>query len=100
MVGQRVESHNPGKDDTRHTNSCYFTMAAKDDEGNLKEVPGLLLQNRQELVRFCEGKIIRDLSRHKRKSLAGDFQDQSNEQLRAACLGERCRVSSESSGNT
>jgi len=92
LVGMRVECHNPRKGETRHTNSCYFTMAAKDDDGNLMEVPGLLLQNRQELVRFCEGKIIRDLSRHKRKSLAGDFQDQSNEQLRAACLGERCRV--------
>jgi acyl-CoA hydrolase len=99
LVGMRVECYNPRNGETRHTNSCYFTMAAKDDEGNLKEVPGLILGNRQELVRFCEGKIIRDLSRHKRKSLAGDFHDQSSEQLRAACNGERCRILPEKADN-
>lgn len=92
LVGMRVECHNLRRGEIRHTNSCYFTMAAKDDEGNLLEVPALRLRNRKELVRFCEGKIIRDISRQKRLSLQQDFRDSSNEELANQCKGERCQV--------
>lgn len=92
LVGMRVESHNPMTGEIRHTNSCYFTMAAKDSEGKLKEVPSLVLRTRQELVRFCEGKIIRELSRQKRKSLASNFGEKSIKELTEACMHERCLV--------
>ena len=37
IVGIRVESLNPISGKVNHTNSCYFTMAAKDESGNLNE---------------------------------------------------------------
>lgn len=92
LVGMRVESYNPRKGETRHTNSCYFTMAAKDDEGRLQEVPPLIIRSRQELVRFCEGRIIRELSRQKRNSLSGDFSGFSIAQLSEICREDRCTI--------
>ena len=41
IVGMRVESFNPITSVTTHTNSCYFTMAAKNEDGSLREVQGL-----------------------------------------------------------
>lgn len=38
-VGIRVETENIQRGDTRHTNSCYFTMVAVDDAGSPLELP-------------------------------------------------------------
>nr|WP_296767827.1 acyl-CoA thioesterase [Rhodococcus sp. (in: high G+C Gram-positive bacteria)] len=40
-VGIRVETENIQRGDTRHTNSCYFTMVAVDDDGKPLELPPL-----------------------------------------------------------
>lgn len=75
IVGIRVESLQPRTGELKHTNSCYFTMAAKDDEGHLREVPFLQLENEKELRRFCEGKAIRKLSLEKREFLKANLVD-------------------------
>ena len=92
IVGMRTESFNPRTGNTRHTNSCYFTMAAKNDDGTLKEVPGLILRSHKEIVRFCEGKLIRDLSKQKREVLQSDFSDSNTQDLIASCLQEKCKI--------
>ncbi|WP_425351577.1 acyl-CoA thioesterase [Phyllobacterium brassicacearum] len=38
-VGIRVEAENIRSGERRHTNSCYFTMVAVDDDGRPTEVP-------------------------------------------------------------
>ncbi|QQA42257.1 acyl-CoA thioesterase [Pelagovum pacificum] len=40
-VGIRVEAQDITSGRTRHTNSCYFTMVAVDDDGKPAEVPEL-----------------------------------------------------------
>ncbi|MCA0939507.1 acyl-CoA thioesterase [Salipiger pacificus] len=40
-IGIRVEAEDIRKGSRRHTNSCYFTMVAVDDEGRPAEVPAL-----------------------------------------------------------
>ena len=40
-IGIRVEAEDIRKGSRRHTNSCYFTMVAVDDEGRPAEVPTL-----------------------------------------------------------
>jgi uncharacterized protein (TIGR00369 family) len=74
IVGIRVESLQPQTGVLKHTNSCYFTMAAKDDDGRLKEVPLLQLENETQLRRFCEGKAIRKLSLQKREYLKANLE--------------------------
>ena len=53
IVGIRVEAENIQTGKIKHCNSSYFTMVAKDKNGNNAEVPGLIINNEQELKRFC-----------------------------------------------
>jgi acyl-CoA hydrolase len=92
IVGMKTESFNPRTGKARHTISCYFTMAAKTEEGELTEVPGLIIRNKTELVRFCEGRLIREMSKHKRSVLKNDFDGHSIEHLKDLCAEERCRI--------
>ncbi|WP_310994149.1 acyl-CoA thioesterase [Aequorivita marina] len=54
VIGIRVESENIHTGEKKHCNSCYFTMVAKDDEGNGMEVPGLILDSKTEIRRFLK----------------------------------------------
>ncbi|GAB3194920.1 uncharacterized protein (TIGR00369 family) [Pontibacter aydingkolensis] len=54
MVGIRVTAENVKTGIVKHTNTSYFTMVAKDDEGSLTKVPGLILESRDDARRFLE----------------------------------------------
>ena len=60
IVGIRVDSMNPKTSLNKHTNSCYFTMVAKNDDGTTKKVPKLMLENFEQLRRFVEGMAIKN----------------------------------------
>lgn len=53
VVGLRVESENVRSGKTKHCNSSYFTMVAKNKEGKNVKVPGLLLTDKEGLRRFA-----------------------------------------------
>ncbi len=61
IVGIRVTSLKPKTGVEKHTNSCYFTMVAKDDEGKPATVPSLILNSKVEVRRFCDAKKMREL---------------------------------------
>jgi uncharacterized protein (TIGR00369 family) len=92
IIGIRVEALHPRSGVLKHTNSCYFTMAAKDDNGNLLTVPMLLLENEEQLRRFCEGKHIKGLSKQKRELLKSDLSNSSQEEMRSMVERERCSI--------
>ncbi|WP_264510796.1 acyl-CoA thioesterase [Flavobacterium sp. N1719] len=52
IIGIRVESENIQTGKSKHCNSSYFTMVAKDETGQNTEVPGLLLSTFEEVRRF------------------------------------------------
>src|SRR5690242_6195068 len=54
IVGIRVEAQNVKSGIVRHTNSCYFTMVAKNDNDQPQEVPKLILQSHDDVRRFLE----------------------------------------------
>lgn len=54
VIGIRVESENIQTGDIKHCNSSYFTMVAKDKEGNSIQVPGLVLKSDDEIRRFAK----------------------------------------------
>ena len=54
VVGIRVEAENIQTGHVKHCNSSYFTMVARDDEGNGVEVDGLILENTTEIKRFLK----------------------------------------------
>ncbi|MET1259750.1 acyl-CoA thioesterase [Flagellimonas sp. DF-77] len=53
VVGVRVESEHVRSGKTKHCNSSYFTMVAKNKEGKNVKVPGLLLTDKEGLRRFA-----------------------------------------------
>ncbi|AXQ23192.1 acyl-CoA thioesterase [Acinetobacter wuhouensis] len=51
-IGIRVEAQNIRKRTVRHTNSCYFTMVAVDENGKPQQVPPLNLDNDWKRCRY------------------------------------------------
>src|SRR5258708_5360071 len=61
IVGIRVESENVKTGMTKHTNSCFFTMVAKDDNNKPCEVPALILEDDEDVKRFIEAMRVREI---------------------------------------
>jgi acyl-CoA hydrolase len=93
IIGIRVEALNPKTGIVRHTNSCYFTMVAKDEQGNLTEVPGLLITDEESLRRFAEGKALKSLAKQKRQILKEEFHYMPISEIKKSIEGERVSVS-------
>ncbi len=80
VVGIRVVSENIRTGKTKHCNSSYFTMVAKDENGNNVKVPKLILSNNEEIRRFFDA--IRKINQKKNlKSLEKEFDHTSKEAL-------------------
>lgn len=58
VIGLRVDSENIRTGETKHCNSSYFTMVAKDSEGKSTPVPGIILTSKAEIRRFARS-IVR-----------------------------------------
>jgi uncharacterized protein (TIGR00369 family) len=54
VIGIRVESEHIQSGVIKHCNSSYFTMVAKNEKGNSSEVPGLIINDRTEVMRFLK----------------------------------------------
>lgn len=67
VIGIRVESENIQSGKVNHCNSSYFTMVAKDKEGKSLPVPGLILENDDDIRRFLKS-IKRNKMKYKRKA--------------------------------
>lgn len=52
VIGIRVESQNIHTGKVKHCNSSYFTMIAKDEEGKTVSVPGLIIEDLNQMRRF------------------------------------------------
>jgi len=65
-VGIRVEAEHIRTGISRHTNTCFFTMIAMDDQKNPTAVPALSIENDEERRRYREA----EGRRHQRKATA------------------------------
>ncbi|RZJ71822.1 acyl-CoA thioesterase [Flavobacterium sp.] len=74
VIGIRVESQNIQTGVTKHCNSSYFTMVAKDKFGQNVAVPGLILRNDHDLRRFFKSvRRISDKKAHRNHEETFDF---------------------------
>ena len=62
-IGIRVEAENIRTGGRRHTNSCYFTMVAVDDQGRPVQVPVFLPQTELEKRRHRAAELRKELRR-------------------------------------
>ena len=80
VIGIRVISENIQTGKIKHCNSSYFTMVAKDKNGNKTTVPKLELTSFEEVRRFYD--CIRKINHKKRyKELENNFDHQSKEAI-------------------
>lgn len=68
-IGIRVEAEDIRKGTRRHTNSCYFTMVAVDDDGKPAQVPELKILTETEEKRNRAAEVRRQLRRQFSKEL-------------------------------
>ena len=54
IVGIKVVAENIKTATVKHTNTSYFTMVAKEDDGKLATVPPLILEDDTDIRRFLE----------------------------------------------
>lgn len=73
IVGIRVEAENIQTGKIKHCNSSYFTMVAKNNEGESVPVPGLILSNQNDLRRFFN--CIKQIALKKEKDLHEEIFD-------------------------
>ena len=92
IVGIRVTSLKPKTGEEKHTNSCYFTMVAKDENGNLVDVPPLILEEDVEVRRFCDAKKLRELRFKINDILHQETKDLSVQEMAAMIAENRCEI--------
>ena len=65
VIGVRVESENIQTGIKKHCNSSYFTMVAKDDQGNNVTVPGIILDTKESVRRFSRSIERQEQAKHR-----------------------------------
>jgi acyl-CoA hydrolase len=91
-IGIRVEAENVKTGVLKHTNTSYFTMVAKDEDGSNARVPGLLLETRDDARRFLEAIKRRELKKAYREELDNAKTTLSVAQDLPQLKGENCKI--------
>lgn len=89
IIGIRVESLKPKTGEKKHTNSCYFTMVAKNDDGSLKQVPKLIFQKNEDIRRFWDAKNLRKMRNEITTMLNTEVKEMSHEAMLESLSGDR-----------
>lgn len=69
VVGIRVDSENIQTGESKHCNSSYVTMVAKDENGNTVPVPGLKISNATHIRRFSRAIKRKELKQSSRAAI-------------------------------
>lgn len=92
-IGIKVVSEDFRLGIVKHTNTSYFTMVAMDEDTRKPvPVPGLILEDEQEIKRFIEGKIRKSLKAGHRAEMKKIRKDLDMIKEINALEGENCRL--------
>lgn len=94
VIGIRVESENIKTNKAYHTNTSYFTMVAKDEQNTPVLVPGLILENKEQVRRFVEAKRRKQLKQNYKQEAQHIKAPETEEQCMEMLADERCIISS------
>src|SRR5687768_6627561 len=92
MVGIKVIAENIKTGLVKHTNTSYFTMVAKDDDNKPTQVPGLLLETREDARRFLEAIKRRKIKEESRQDFLNEKTRQTVEADLPLLANERCKI--------
>jgi len=92
LVGIKVIAEDVRSGSVKHTNTCYFTMVAKDDDGRLSQVPSLLLETPDDTRRFLEAIKRREFKEQYRQEFDNARSILAVEEQQHLLEKERCRL--------
>lgn len=92
VVGIRVTTEDIKTQTIKHTNTCYFTMVAKGDDGKPTMVPKLIINNLTDANRFREAMLRKNLKHHNHEQISINKSDIKREKVVSLIIGERCEV--------
>lgn len=92
IIGIKVIAENFKIGTVKHTNTSYFTMVAKGDNGLPTLVPGLILETKEEVKRFLEAIKRRELKASYKKELQHARLSLLVEPEQTLLANERCKL--------
>ena len=93
VVGIRIVAENIKTQTLKHTNTSYFTMIAMNEQSKPVQVPGLILESKDEMRRFAEAikrKALKKEHRQKAEMIKTSFDE---EHYITLLKNERCIIS-------
>jgi len=92
VVGIRVVSENVKTNVVKHTNTSYFTMVAKNERNEPVAVPGLILENHEQIRRFEDARRRKEEKRHYTAKAQEVKPELDLEQSNAILANEHCII--------
>ncbi len=92
MVGIHIDAEQITTGELRHTNTCYFTMVAKDKSNRPTMVPELLLETRDDVRRYLEAIKRRELKQRYQVELDNERTSLLLESELHMLEGRRCQL--------
>lgn len=92
VVGIRVISENVKTNVIKHTNTSYFTMVAKNEQNKPVEVPGLILENQEQVRRFEEARRRKEEKQNTIDKARQNNQEMDLNECKQNLKGERCVI--------
>lgn len=92
IIGIKTVAENLKNRTERHTNTSYFTMVAVDENLHPAKVPGLILENKVELMRFIKAKIRKEFKMKKREELEEMIHRYADQPDKNLLEGENCKL--------
>lgn len=93
VVGIKVLAEDIKLGAQRHTNTCYFTMVAKDSEGQTTPIPPLILETDEDIRRYCSALQRKQLRQAARQQMLA-YRDQFviDDAVRELLASQRCEL--------
>ena len=92
VVGIKVTAENVKTKTVKHTNTCYFTMVAKGEDGKPTLVPELTLEDDLDIKRFADAMLRKQLKKYHKNQVAKAQNEFTKKDAIDLLKGERCTV--------
>ena len=92
VVGIRIVSENVKTQTFKHTNTSYFTMVSMDEHHRPVQVPGLILESKEEVRRFADAMKRKELKKEYCRDLDRIKSPLEMDYYLELLKGERCSI--------
>lgn len=92
VVGIKVIAENVKFNSVRHTNTSYFTMVAKGEDNKPAQVPGLILENHEDVRRFITNVKKQALKKSYTTQMAALLDEMGHSHELGLLENQRCKI--------